>query len=150
MWYLQVSITRAKSEQSFPAKIEFPQKVIYFLQNYQCLSSNPLEWDNLSGHHQHFKAMQGSWLHQNHASQLKLQAAQLIPIFHVMKGFSMKRCFIKVLIQNLRTLMGSFKRKMCYASRLKKGTIKRLKFSIKNFPNIYLSPKILIRMESLC
>ena len=146
MWYLQVSITRAKSEQSFPAKIEFPQKVIYFLQNYQCLSSNPLEWDNLSGHRQHFKAMPGSWLHQNHASQLKLLAAQLIPIFHaIMKGFSIKRCLIKVLLQNLRTLMGSFKRKMCYASRLKKGTIKRLKFSIKNFPNIYM-----IRMESLC
>ena len=139
MWYLQVSITRAKSEQSFPAKIEFPQKVIYFLQNYQCLSSNPLEWDNLSGHRQHFKAMPGSWLHQNHASQLKLQAAQLIPIFHaIMKGFSMKLCLIKVLLQNLRTLMGSFKRKICYASRLKKGTIKRLKFSIKKLSKYLL------------
>ena len=139
MWYLQVSITRAKSEQSFPAKIEFPQKVIYFLQNYQCLSSNPLEWDDLSGHRQHFKAMPGSWLHQNHASQLKLQAAQLIPIFHaIKKGFSMKRCLITVLIQNLRTLMGSFKRKICYASRLKKGTIKRLKFSIKKLSKYLL------------
>ena len=56
----------------------------------------------------------------------------LVAIFHaIKKGFSMKRCLITVLIQNLRTLMGSFKRKICYASRLKKGTIKRLKFSIK-------------------
>ena len=69
-----------------------------------------------------------------------------------MKGFWMKRCLIKVLIQNLGTLMGSFMCKMCYySSRLKKGTITKLKFSIKkDFPNIFLSPKILIRMESLC
>ena len=42
-------------------------------------------------------------------------------------------------------------RKMCYASRLRKRTIRRLKFSKKkHIPNIFFSPKTLIRMESLC